>query len=589
MSRVHMLEVALEYAQRYQFLVFPLAGKVPFEGTNGYLDGSNNETVIRDNWEKYPNANIGITTGQKSGFYVVDIDPRNGGDDSLKELEAQYGSLPVTASVKTGSGGQHYYFKVPSDCQVKSRSGIYPGIDIKSDGGYIVAPPSIHPKTRKPYEWDDPLDEFPIELPPKWLTKLIVSRYSINKPSLEISKAILEGTRNATLCSFAGTFRNEGFSFNEIREFLLFTNKQRCKPPLEEKEVVKIATSVSKYPAPRQFDSKSGLKVIPLSQIKVEKVDWLWRPIIALNKVTLFQGDPGLGKSFLTLDIASRVSNGEDWPDSTNDREPGHVFLLSAEDDPSDTIKPRIDAAGGDANLIHIIQTNGFSIGEDLERLIPNIIKTKPRLLIIDPISAYLGKTDSHKNSEVRGIMARLVELASTFHLAVLAVTHLNKSSGSKGLYRTMGSLAFLAAVRSVWSICEDPEDSSSRLLLQTKSNISRMTDGFRFRFSDEEMPKLLWDKEPVKLRFEDVISGEQTGEKVRAIDVAKDFLLDFLISGPQQSTKIFAAGEKHGICEATLRRASKAIRVIAEKESFKGGWNWRLPQDYQNTSKMIN
>ena len=169
-------------------------------------------------------------------------------------------------------------------------------------------------------------------------------------------------------------------------------------------------------------------------------------------------GDPGLGKSVLSLDLAARVSTGAPWPHAAGRSDIGDVLILSAEDDPADTIVPRLMAVGADLNRIFILkgvkkgdQVQYFSLAEDLLAL-EAALTSQTRLIIIDPISAYLGETDSHVNTSVRSVLAPLAELASKTGAAVLAISHLNKGQGA-AIYRVQGSIAFTAAARAVWAV----------------------------------------------------------------------------------------------------------------------------------------
>ena len=192
-----------------------------------------------------------------------------------------------------------------------------------------------------------------------------------------------------------------------------------------------------------------------VASVDRQQLEWLWPGRIPLGKLTLMCGDPGLGKSFVTLDMAARVSTGDPWPDTSLLRQPaGGVVLFNAEDDLADTIAPRLDRMGADDKRIVAIegvavqsQQRHFSLEIDLPRL-EEVLDDNPdaRLVVIDPVSAYCGSVDSHKNADVRGLLAPLANLASRRRVAIVCVTHLSKSGGNKAVYRAMGSLAFAAA-----------------------------------------------------------------------------------------------------------------------------------------------
>ena len=214
-------------------------GKHPLT-PNGVKDASKDPGQVKLWNQIWPKANIGIATGQISGIVVVDIDPRNGGDETLAQLEAMNGPI-VGPSVITGGGGGHIYLSWSSF----SKSGILgKGIDYKSDGGFVCAPPSVH-ESGKEYRWDLGSD-LDVELfsPPIWVTNILANR---NREAVSVEDKLIKGGRNNALTSIAGSCRRKGLSSDEILETLRAVNKKRCAPPLEEYELVNIANSVAKY------------------------------------------------------------------------------------------------------------------------------------------------------------------------------------------------------------------------------------------------------------------------------------------------------------------------------------------------------
>ena len=177
------------------------------------------------------------------------MDPGKGGDDSLQELEAQYGSLPKTIEVLTGKGGRHFYFQYPGGAIGNSNGKLGPGLDIKTDGGYVVAPTSIHPDTGRTYEWEGAHhpDEVPPASAPQWLLKLLTAK---PEARIETSRQTFPaGQRNDCLAREAGRLRRIGLNEAELQAALLTMNKERCSPPLPHDEVRSIAASIARYPA----------------------------------------------------------------------------------------------------------------------------------------------------------------------------------------------------------------------------------------------------------------------------------------------------------------------------------------------------
>ncbi|MFZ6019900.1 MAG: bifunctional DNA primase/polymerase [Chloroflexota bacterium] len=251
----YSMNKVVDYAQIYAsrgWHVLPLRGKIPIVA-HGVKAASCDPDQILTWWTVEPNADVGIATGRQSGLVVLDVDPRHGGDESLMELEAKFGKLPPTPEVLTGGGGRHLYFKYPVGVQhVKCSAGqLGPGLDVRADGGYTVAPPSRH-QSGKLYEWEassDPMTDDPAEMPDWLLNLLTVSRpqTSSNGHKPNPNGAIPQGQRNTTLTSEAGKMRRAGLDEAAILAALRAINQAQCNPPLDDDEVKRIAASVCRY------------------------------------------------------------------------------------------------------------------------------------------------------------------------------------------------------------------------------------------------------------------------------------------------------------------------------------------------------
>lgn len=229
--------------------VFPCDGKRPLT-EHGFKDASADTKVIAAWWKRWPRANIGIPTGRVSGWLVIDVDPRNGGDETLEELLAQHGALPETLQAVTGGGGRHIVFRHIEGVRCGE---LGPGVDIKADGGYVIASPSVHPGTGKRYTWDG-ADAFPrldaIAEPPAWLVRLLRERQargSAASGAAAPGAKIPSGRRNVELTSIAGVLRSRGAGEAELRELLRAINTRLCERPLPEDEIDNIARSVARY------------------------------------------------------------------------------------------------------------------------------------------------------------------------------------------------------------------------------------------------------------------------------------------------------------------------------------------------------
>jgi putative DNA primase/helicase len=259
-----MLDTALAYAGR-GWPIFPCVarGKRPLT-SHGLKDASMDPVVLHEWWKRWPAANIGLVTGIASGLVVLDVDPRHGGDASLAQLEQVHGTLPDTPEVLTGGGGRHLFFKHPGRI-VRNDAGkkLGPGLDIRGDGGYVVAAGSFHP-TGRVYEWVNehhPKDIGLADLPVWLLARLTISGGKIQSiESPEHCELITEGQRNTTLASYAGIMRARGMEKEEIFAALRAINRGRCAPPLSEIEVRAIAESIGRYALPKPRSPVAGLK-----------------------------------------------------------------------------------------------------------------------------------------------------------------------------------------------------------------------------------------------------------------------------------------------------------------------------------------
>ncbi len=340
--------------------------------------------------------------------------------------------------------------------------------------------------------------------------------------------------------------------------------------------------------------------VVSLDEVSPAPVEWLWPGRIAIGKLTLLAGDPGLGKSLVTLDIAARVSRGIPWPDNLRDpNQPGDVVLLSAEDDLADTIRPRLDAAGADVSRIRALTAvrgndemgdyqRALDLGRDLAML-EQATLDGCRLIVIDPVSAYLGDTDSHKNANVRGLLAPLAEFAARRRVAILALTHLNKSSGGQAMYRASGSLAFIAAARAAWIVTKDKDDARRRLVLPIKNNLAEDTDGLAYTVMDDGAgPFVAWEAEAVRISADEALAVDDHREERTDREDAAHWLSDLLADGRAESRDVKTAAARAGHAWRTVCRAKKDIGVISAKEGFSAGakWFWSLPTKMANPNE---
>ena len=338
-----------------------------------------------------------------------------------------------------------------------------------------------------------------------------------------------------------------------------------------------------------------GLITQPASEIEPREIRWLWPLRIALGKLLLIAGDPGLGKSLLTLHISAIVSRGGMWPVDGTVSPLGSVLIVSAEDDAADTIVPRLAAAGADLARVHILDhvadltadgaalERELSLERDIEMIERRVADMDDcRLVIVDPITAYLGRIDTHRNSEVRSVLAPLSKLAQRLDVAIAAISHLNKGAGTSAAYRVSGSIAFTAAVRASLLVTRDREDLARRLVVPGKNNLGPDDLGglaYRVEQNAAGRPYLEFEPDPVTISADEALEPDADEEKTQAIDEAMDFLRSELKNGPVPASDIAKAARAAQISERTLKRAKAKVPVYSGRREFSGGWFWSLDQ----------
>lgn len=336
---------------------------------------------------------------------------------------------------------------------------------------------------------------------------------------------------------------------------------------------------------------QDGVVLLCGDSLTPKPVEWLWREWLALGKMHLLAGAPGQGKTTIALAFAATVTGGGRWPDGSSST-PGEVLIWSGEDDPADTLLPRLIAAGGNKRRVHFV--SGTRINGELQPFDPardmTALKAQAeqlgnvRLIVVDPIvSAVTG--DSHKNTETRRALQPLVDLASSMNVALIGITHFSKAGqGGDPSARVLGSVAFTAVARVVLVAAkvkgEGGEDR--RILARAKSNIGPDSGGFEYHLEQAEaLPGIeasyvTWGS-PVQGNARELLSdpNEQNVSDRTAIDTATDFLREVLKDGTTPCRTIQAEAKDAGVSWASVRRAADALQVIKTKGAH--GWYWRL------------
>ena len=328
-----------------------------------------------------------------------------------------------------------------------------------------------------------------------------------------------------------------------------------------------------------------------MADVESEEVRWLWDRRIPLGKLTVLDGDPGLGKSVITMDLAARVTAGRDFPNGNLDHvgnldhlgdvdHVGGVVIISAEDGLADTIRPRLDAAGADPFRVVAISTvpdregneRTMSIPHDIPTIESAISRVSAKLVVIDPLMAFLSGKANY-DQDVRKALTPLARMAESTCVAVLVVRHLNKQQGGKALYRGGSSIGIIGAARSGLVVEQHPENENLRVLATTKSNLAEKAPSLTYSIYSAEngSAKVGWGK-ATELNADDILDPENS-----KLDEAKNWLLRELATGPVSANDIKTRAKGSGIKEKTLNRAKDVLSVESVKDGPNGSWRWHL------------
>jgi putative DNA primase/helicase len=347
-----------------------------------------------------------------------------------------------------------------------------------------------------------------------------------------------------------------------------------------------------------QEDTPPTLKSAPASSFEMSAIQWVWPNRFALGKLGILAGLPDEGKGQVLCDMAGRVTRGLDWPCEEGTAPQGNVVLLTAEDDPKDTVVPRLVAAGADLDCIEIVQMvheagkdRMFSLVSDLDLLRQTVLRIgNVKMIQIDPITAYMGirQIDSFRTTDVRALLGPVTDLATELMVSIIAVMHFNKKTDvTNALLRISDSLAFGATARHVYAVVDDAENKR-KLLVKGKNNLAaRDTQALAYGFGAREVgkdrktgeaiwaPYIIWYSQHIDVTAAEAMqaAGGQSGYAKRE---ARDFLMARLEAGPVKAKDLFEEAEQSGISKSTLMRVKKELKIGSRKVG--GEWIWELP-----------
>jgi predicted ATP-dependent serine protease len=316
--------------------------------------------------------------------------------------------------------------------------------------------------------------------------------------------------------------------------------------------------------------------IATMDEIKAEKVDWLWSNRIPLGRLTLLDGDPGVGKSWLALAIASAVTKAEALPSGEKPRSPGNVLLMSCEDGLGDTVRPRLDQLGADVSKIAVPDpTRGLATAMLNASFIEQAVKQLgPKLVIIDPIAAFSGRRNTQRSDEVRELLSPLMALAERYVFACLLIRHFTKMD-AKALYRGSGAIDFVAACRSLFLIVESDEQPDARVLAHVKNSLGPKVSSITFTI---DANGFRWGNE-INVDADELLVQSQSQNRKKdksQTEAACEFLRQALAKREVASILLEEDAEKLGLRHAIWR--AKPILGIKARKGAGGRWFWSLP-----------
>lgn len=316
-----------------------------------------------------------------------------------------------------------------------------------------------------------------------------------------------------------------------------------------------------------------------MAKIEAAETEWLWYPYIPFGKVTIIQGDPGEGKTTLALNIAASLTRGKTVTGETHDPVTGKelfpqpVIFQTAEDGLADTIKPRLLAADADCGYISGVDESVYPLTITDGRLEEVLRLTNARLVILDPLQAYLGAdVDMHRANEIRPVMSYLANMAEQFGCAIVLIGHMNKNMGAKAAYRGLGSIDLTAAARSVLLVARDKREPDRRIVMQIKSSLAREGKPIAFRLGENNAFTCEGECEADP---DNMLLGLGTPQPKQS-DLAREFLMAELGGGEMKAVQVLVdKAQKMGINYECLKTFKKSLGITSKK--IEHIWFWEM------------
>ena len=550
-------------------------------------------------WSRWPTANIGIATGAVSGgLVVIDLDvdkDKDKGIDgrvTLREWEAEHEKLPNSTWLAiTGRGGYHYFYHDTST--VRNRTGIYEGIDIRGDGGYVVAPPSIHPNGNT-YEWEQDPMLYPLAEASGAVFDFLVGPVMKDPETIpfEIPEQIPDGQRTTTMVKLVCSQQAKGLSDDAIMAAVRAENEAKCVPPLTEKELKKeVFPALTRYqkgtaPYTATYDHKTrsfqpiikkGLvNLVSMDTVEEKEPEWQVTDYIPRGQITVLAGDGGSGKTTVWCSIAAAVSSGgqcflnQDNPFAKN-CVPGRVMFFSSEDSAEYTLKGRLRRSG--AKLENVLSLDladeRFPEIKFNAPLLEDLIKEhRPERVIFDPLQSYVPPDiQMGQRNAMRACLNPLIGLGEKYGTTFIIIVHTNKQAGLWGRKRIADSADIWDIARSV--LIAGEANDGLRYISQEKSNYGPLAQTVLFRLDSGKVEfEGYTDK-----KDKDYVTAAAATYQAPAREDAKAFILDYLKDGEKETADLDGMMKAMGISKGTLERAKAELKKDGQIVYFSRGF----------------
>lgn len=553
----------LDYAKKYLslgLLVFPLqentkSGQVV---TSWLIEASKDEKKIHSWWNRNKDFNIGVRTG--NGLIVIDVDNKNdkNGEEAIKSY---INNFPQTFTVKTPNKGFHLYYRV--DKEVGCKVGLYSGIDIRGEHGYVVGAGSN--LGVKKYEI---LKDIPIAMANEAVYQFIENE----KPKMRTvyiyeKDKIVEGTRNDTLFKLATSLKGKGLSHAAIESAIRAENLSKCFPPLDDKEIETICNSVEKQFSKRDKcedyhpDDEISTRLKTVDEIQIKKLEWLVDDLIPKNQVTIFAGDGGVGKTSVWAHIAAKLSKGDPlFFETETSRRPMKVIYFSGEDPTDAVLKKKLLDNHGDIKMIRTIDVDDERLQHvrfDTRYLKNVIVDNRPDIVIFDPLQSFLPEhTNMSARNQMREAMNHLLFLARKYEVTFLVMVHTNKKSNASGRERAADSADIWDISRSFLFV--GTLNDNVRYLSNEKNNYAPLQKTYLFKVGNGAIEFVgVSDKKDIDFQNDKLRNQRNATSQ----SLAKEDILNVLKGGEKTSREIEEILRAVGYSPSVIDRAKTELR----------------------------